>query len=176
MLTPKSLFQKMLSFILRLIEDVGEAALSAVLPVEVRSHEDASPTLLCRALTAQPVDLPVVIHLVVLEHSELNFAVLVLDLLGGGIILLLPLLATSTKPQHQVEGGFFLDVIVRKSSAIFQLFSSKYQTLLIWRNALLVLDLRLDILDGITWLDFKGDRLAREGLDENLHDGSVHFH
>merc|ERR1719312_119878 len=154
MLTPKSLFQKMLSFILRLIEDVGEAALAAVLPVEVRGHEDASPTFLCRALTAQPVNLAVVIHLVVLQHSELYFAVLVLDLLGGGVILLLPLLASSAKPQHQVEGGFFLDVIVRKSSAIFQLFTSKYQTLLIWRNALLVLDLRLDILDGITRLYF----------------------
>merc|ERR1712098_854797 len=138
-----SLFQTICSFILRFVEDIGEAALATVLPVEVRSHEDASPTLLCRTLTAQPVDLPVVIHLVVLEHSEFNFAVLVLDLLGGGVILLLPLLATSAKPQHQVEGGFFLDVIIRKSSAIFQLFTSKYQTLLIWRNALLVLDLGL---------------------------------
>merc|ERR1712098_239813 len=114
-----SLFQTILLFILRLIEDIGEAALAAVLPVEVRSHEDASPTLLCRALTAQPVDLPVIIHLVILEHSKLNFAVLVLDLLGGGVILLLSLLATSTKPQHQMEGGFFLDVVIGESAAVF---------------------------------------------------------
>ena len=34
---------------------------------------------------------------------------------------------------------------------------------------LLVLDLGLDIVDGVRGLDLKGDGLAREGLDENLH-------
>lgn len=34
---------------------------------------------------------------------------------------------------------------------------------------LLVLDLSLDIVDGVGRLHLKGDRLPREGLDENLH-------
>ena len=33
------------------------------------------------------------------------------------------------------------------------------------------LDLGLDIVDGVGRFDLKGDSLAREGLDENLHDG-----
>jgi len=33
----------------------------------------------------------------------------------------------------------------------------------------LVLDLGLDIVDGVGRLHLKGDRLPREGLDENLH-------
>ena len=27
----------------------------------------------------------------------------------------------------------------------------------------------LDVLDGVSWLDIQGDRLARQGLDEYLH-------
>ena len=37
-------------------------------------------------------------HLVVLEDSQLDLPVLVLDLLGGGVVLLLPLLSTSPQP------------------------------------------------------------------------------
>ena len=33
----------------------------------------------------------------------------------------------------------------------------------------LVLDLGLDVRDGVIWLDVQGDRLLREGLDDNLH-------
>ena len=27
----------------------------------------------------------------------------------------------------------------------------------------------LDVLNGVAWLDIQSDRLARKGLDENLH-------
>jgi hypothetical protein len=37
---------------------------------------------------------------------------------------------------------------------------------LVWGNALLVLDLGLDVVDGVGGLDLKGDGLARKGLDE----------
>ena len=37
------------------------------------------------------------------------------------------------------------------------------------RSPHLVLDLLLDIIDGVTGLDIEGDGLSREGLDENLH-------
>ena len=76
---------------------------------------------------------------------------------------------SSSQPQHQVEGGFLLDVVVREGSAILELFASKDQSLLIWRNTLLVLDLGLDILNAVTWLNLEGDGLAREGLNKNLH-------
>merc|ERR1719433_346650 len=68
-----------------------------------------------------------------------------------------------------MESGLFLDVVIRESSTIFELLSSEDQSLLLWWNSFLVLNLRLDIRDGVIWLDVQGDRLSREGLDENLH-------
>lgn len=38
-------------------------------------------------------------------------------------------------------------------------------------SPLLVLNLGLDIVNGIGRLDFEGDRLSRKGLDEDLHLG-----
>ena len=40
------------------------------------------------------------------------------------------------------------------------------ETLLVWGNALLVLDLALHIVDGVRGLDLEGDGLARQGLNE----------
>merc|ERR1719192_96494 len=71
--------------------------------------------------------------------------------------------------QNQVESRLFLDVVVRQGTAVFQLLSGKDQTLLIGWNALLVLDLGLDILDGVTWLNLKGDGLTGQSLDKDLH-------
>merc|ERR1719189_1138181 len=85
----------MILLVLRLIKDVGQAALPAVLTVVVGGHEDAGAALLGRALSPQTVDLPVVVDLVVLQHGQLHLPVLVLDLLGGGVVLLLPLLGSS---------------------------------------------------------------------------------
>uniref|UniRef100_A0A3B6MLY6 Uncharacterized protein n=2 Tax=Triticinae TaxID=1648030 RepID=A0A3B6MLY6_WHEAT len=58
------------------------------------------------------------------------------------------LLAT-TEAEHQVKGGLLLDVVVRQSAAILELLTSKDQTLLVRWDALLVLDLRLHIVDGV---------------------------
>ena len=79
-------------------------------------------------------------------------------------------LHSSSESQHQMESRLLLDVVVRKSSAIFELLSSKDESLLIWRNALFVLDLGLDILDGVSWLNVQGDGFTGKGLYENLHD------
>merc|ERR1712228_1104689 len=68
-----------------------------------------------------------------------------------------------------MQSRLLLDVVIRQSSAILQLLSSKDQSLLIWGNSLLVLDLGLDILNGIAGLNLKGDGLASQGLHENLH-------
>jgi len=114
-----------------------------------------------------------------------------LDLLWGGVNLLLALLTTTTKAEDEMEGALLLDVVVRKGTTVFELFSSEDQALLIWGDPLLVLystpsvslrehvaqvlnfggctDLALDIVDGVRRLNLKGDSFTREGLDENLH-------
>jgi len=121
------------------------------------SHENSSSTLLSRTLTSQTVDLAVIVHLVVLQHGQLHLAVLVLDLLGGGVILLLPLLSTSPQSEDQMKGRLLLDVVVGQSTTILELLTSKDQPLLIWRNSLLVLNLGLHILDRVGRFHLKGD-------------------
>merc|ERR1711868_179857 len=71
-----------------------------------------------------------------------------------------------------MESTFLLDVVIREGSSILELLSSKNQSLLIWGNSFLVLDLGLDILNGIRRLNLKGDGLASESLDEDLHTSS----
>merc|ERR1711885_51055 len=68
-----------------------------------------------------------------------------------------------------MKGALLLDVVVRKSSSILKLLTSKDQPLLVWGNFLLVLDLGLHILNGVRWLNLQGDGLASEGLDKDLH-------
>ena len=64
-----------------------------------------------------------------------------------------------------MEGGLLLDVVVREGSAILELLSSENESLLIWRNTFLVLDLGLDVLDGVGRLDIKSDGLTSQSLD-----------
>merc|ERR1719516_146631 len=71
-----------------------------------------------------------------------------------------------------MEGRLLLDVVIRKSSSVLQLFASEDQPLLIWGNSLLVLNLGLDVLNAIRRLDLEGDGLPSEGLDEDLHTSS----
>lgn len=59
-----------------------------------------------------------------------------------------------------MKGRLFLDVIVAQSTPIFQLFSSEDEALLIWGDSFLVLNLGLDIVNGIRGLDLEGDGLA----------------
>merc|ERR1712014_325885 len=68
-----------------------------------------------------------------------------------------------------MEGRLLLDVVVGEGTAIFKLLSSEDKSLLIGWNSFLVLDLGLDVLNGVGWLDIKGDGLTSEGLDEDLH-------
>ena len=78
-------------------------------------------------------------------------------------------LHTSSKSENEMESGLFLDVVVRKSSSILELLSGEDESLLIWWDTFLVLDLGLDVFDGISWLNIEGDGLSSKGLDENLH-------
>merc|ERR1711967_68097 len=68
-----------------------------------------------------------------------------------------------------MEGGLLLDVVVGEGSAVLELLTGEDKSLLIRRNTFLVLDLGLDILNGVSWLNIKGDGLTSEGLDEDLH-------
>merc|ERR1719289_242970 len=75
----------------------------------------------------------------------------------------------ASQAEDQVEGRLLLDVVVGQRATVFQLLAGEDQTLLIRRNAFLVLDLGLDILYGVAGFDFEGDRLPRQRLHENLH-------
>ena len=69
-------------------------------------------------------------------------------------------LATTTQTEHEVERGLLLNVVIRKSAAVLELLSSENQTLLIWGDSLLVLNLSLHVLDGVRRLDVESDRLS----------------
>jgi len=58
-------------------------------------------------------------------------------------------LHTTTQAEDQVEGGLFLNVVVLESSAVFKLLTSEDEALLIRRDSFLVLNLGLNVLDGV---------------------------
>ena len=85
-------------------------------------------------------------------------------------------------------------VVVRESSAVLELLAGEDETLLVWRNTaqgelqkiresqllqqlqvieeyrpLLILDLGLDIIYGVTRFNLERDSFTREGLHEDLH-------
>merc|ERR1712042_116684 len=66
-------------------------------------------------------------------------------------------LHTSSQSEYQMQSRLLLDVVVRKGAAILKLFAGKDQPLLIWGNAFLILDLSLDIFNGVRWFNLKGD-------------------
>ena len=99
---------------------------------------------------------------------------------------------TTSKTENKMQGGLLLNVIVGKSTAILELLTSEDESLLVWGNTFLVLDLGpiiaknnesllqrisirrrsghlLDVLDGVRRFNIKSDCLSREGLDKNLH-------
>ena len=68
--------------------------------------------------------------------------------------------ATTSESEDQVEGGLLLDVVVGESSSVFELLSSEDESLLIGRDTFLVLDLGLDVLDGVRGLNVQSDSLS----------------
>ena len=60
-----------------------------------------------------------------------------------------------------MKSRLLLDVVVRESAAILELLSGKDQALLIRWDSLLVLDLGLDVIDGIGRLNLEGDPVAQ---------------
>jgi len=78
-------------------------------------------------------------------------------------------LHATSETQDEMEGALLLNVVVRKSATILKLLSGEDEALLVRRNAFLVLDLGLDIINSIRGLDFESDGLPGQSLDENLH-------
>ena len=95
-----------------------------------------------------------------------------LDVQGDGLAskgLNEDLHGTTTESEDEMKGWLFLDVVVAEGSAVFELLSSENEALLIGRDALLVLDLGLDVLDSVDWFDIKSDSLSCKCLYEYLH-------
>jgi len=59
-----------------------------------------------------------------------------------------------------VQGRFFLDVVIGESPTVLKLLSSEDEALLVRRDSFLILDLRLNVVDGITGFYLKGDGLS----------------
>jgi len=78
-------------------------------------------------------------------------------------------LHASSQAEHQVEGALLLDVVVSKRAPVLELFASEDETLLVRGDALLVLDLGLDIVNGVRRLHLEGDGLPSQGLNKDLH-------
>merc|ERR1712025_607791 len=85
-------------------------------------------------------------------------------------------LHTSSQSENQMQGALLMDVVVGESSSVLQLLSGKDQSLLVWGDSFLVLDLGLDILNGIRWLNLQGNGLSSQGLDKDLHTSSQSKH
>ena len=85
-------------------------------------------------------------------------------------------LHSSAKAKHQVQGRLLLDVVVRESAAVLELLSGEDETLLIRGDALLVLDLGLDVVDRVRGLDIERDGLAGQRLDKDLHSSAQTKH
>jgi hypothetical protein len=78
-------------------------------------------------------------------------------------------LHATTETEDEMEGRLLLDVVVGQCSTILELLAGEDEALLVWRDTLLILNLRLDVIDGVGRLNLEGDRLAGKGLDEDLH-------
>jgi hypothetical protein len=85
-------------------------------------------------------------------------------------------LVATAETEDQVQGGFLLNVIVRKRAAVLELLAGKDQTLLVRGDALLVLDLGLDVIDRIRRLHIQGDGLSSKRLDKDLHSSAETEH
>ena len=92
--------------------------------------------------------------------------------------MLAPLLRTTAQTQDKVQRALLLDIVVTQGTSILQLLARKDQALLVRRNALLVLDLRLDcvvsvvshtMLDRVAALTLQRNCFPCKCLYENLH-------
>ena len=68
-----------------------------------------------------------------------------------------------------MQGGLLLDVVIGYGASFFELLAGENKTLLIRWDTLLVLNLRLDVVDGVGGLNNQRDGFPSQSLNENLH-------
>merc|ERR1712060_168780 len=78
-------------------------------------------------------------------------------------------LHATAQAEHEVESRLLLDVIIGQSAPVLQLLAREDQALLVRRDALLILNLGLHVVDGVRGLYIQGDGFARQRLDKYLH-------
>jgi len=71
-----------------------------------------------------------------------------------------------------MESRLLLNIVVAEGSSVFQLLSSEDKSLLIGWDSFLILNLGLDILNGISRLNIKSDGLSSQSLHKDLHTSS----
>ena len=75
----------------------------------------------------------------------------------------------SSQAKHDVKCGLLLDVVVAQGTAVLGLLASEDEAHVLAWDALLLLDLGLQVVDGVRGPDIQCDGLAIEGLHEELH-------
>src|ERR1700722_12225203 len=78
----------------------------------------------------------------------------------------------ASQAHNEVDGALFLDIFFGKGAEIMEFAASKDVSLLGRRNAFEVLDLLLDPLYRVAWLDIESDLLASQRLNKYLHSRS----
>ncbi|OZJ05554.1 hypothetical protein BZG36_01690 [Bifiguratus adelaidae] len=153
----RRLHQKHLCLLL-VLEHICQTALAAVLTIMVPSHENTSTASVVGALTSETGDLAGLVNLVVLQDSELDLLLLVLDLLGGSVSLLLTLLTTTEKLNVQVEGGASLDTVKGEITGIVQRLASVRKALQLGRDTYIC-----------RVVDIESEGVTRERSNKHLH-------
>ena len=75
----------------------------------------------------------------------------------------------SSQAKHQVNGGLLLDAVVGQGAVVLQLLAGKDKAVVLAWDALLLLDLGLQVVDGVRVLNVQCDGLPVECLHEELH-------
>merc|ERR1712013_281637 len=78
-------------------------------------------------------------------------------------------LHATAKTKDKMKSGLLLNVVVAQGASILQLLSGKDETLLIWRNALFVLDLSLYVFNSVGRFNVQSDGFTGESFHEDLH-------
>src|SRR5271170_3613270 len=78
-------------------------------------------------------------------------------------------LLTTPQSENEMQSTLLLDIIIRESPTILELFPSKNQPLLIRWNPFFILNLTFNIVNCIRRFNFKGNSFPRQCFNENLH-------
>jgi len=77
--------------------------------------------------------------------------------------------SATSESQNQVKCAFMLNVVVTESATVFKLHACVNHSLLVRRDAFLILDPTLQFLYGVTRVDLDFNSLASQRLDIDQH-------